>query len=123
MFGRHRGDVVLPVTVTGQEPPTSQQPGLYVTSSRDLRAGEIILKVVNSAGESVASDVRIEGVKKIASKGTQIVLASEKLTDENSIAEPKKVAPVVLSLKGASAAFKHTFPAYSVTVLRLKAGR
>ncbi len=123
LFSRNRGDVVLPVAVSGQEPPTSRQPGLYATASRDLQAGEIILKVVNSAGKSVASNIQIEGVKKIASKGTQIVLASEKLTDENSIAEPKKVAPVVSPLRGASAAFKHTFPAYSVTVLRLKAGR
>jgi len=122
LFSRHRGDVVLPVAVSGQEPPTSKEPGLYVTASRDLQAGEIILKVVNSADEPLASDVQIEGAKKIASKGTKIVLTSAKLTDENSIAEPKKVAPVVSPLTGATASFEHTFPPYSLTVLRLKAG-
>jgi alpha-N-arabinofuranosidase len=122
LFSLHRGDVVLPVTVTGREPPTSQRPGLYVTSSRDLKSGEIILKIVNSAPEPITADVQIEGVRKVASKGTQIVLTSGRLTDENSIAEPKKVAPATSSLKGVGGVFQHAFPPYSLTVLRLKAG-
>ena len=49
-----------------------------------------------------------------------IVLASDKPEDENTLEQPTKVRPVTLTLNNASAAFHHTFPANSVTVLRLK---
>ena len=152
LFSLNRGDVILPVDVrsvpvrASEErvegvPPSnrgqdardttpdgvttnasSKQPGLYVTASRDLKSGEVILKVVNNASEPRTTQVQIEGVKKIASRGKMIVLAGEKLTDENSIAEPKKVAPVSSTLKDAGASFQQTFGPYSLTVLRLKAG-
>ena len=120
LFSFHRGDVVLPVTVSGQEPPSARQPGLYVTCSRDSKSKEIILKVVNSADKSISADVQIDGNKRIARRGTQIVLAGEKLTDENSLAEPRKVAPIASPLRGVGEAFTRTFPPYSFTVLRLK---
>jgi alpha-N-arabinofuranosidase len=122
LFSLNRGDVVLPVEVTGQPLASSKQPGLYVTASRDQKSGEIILKVVNSAPEPRAVQVQIEGAKKVASRGTETILTGKALTDENSIAEPKKVAPVTAPLTGASASFQHTFGPYSLTVLRLKAG-
>jgi alpha-L-arabinofuranosidase len=133
LFSLNRGDVVLPVEVrsvparASEETPrgvttnaSSKQPGLYVTASRELKSGEIILKVVSKAPRPTAADVKIEGIKQIARQGTMIVLAGAKLTDENSLAEPKKVAPITSSLKGVSTSFKHTFPPYSLTVLRLK---
>lgn len=120
LFSHHAGDVVLPVTVSGQEPPSAKQPGLYVTSSRDSKAGEIILKVVNSADKSISADVQIDGGMRIARRGTQIVLAGKNLTDENSLAEPKKVAPAASPLRRAGAKFTHTFAPYSLSVLRLR---
>lgn len=122
LFSLNRGDVVLPAEITGQPSASSKQPGLYVTASRDLKSGEIIVKVVNNAPQARTSQVQIEGVKKVASRGKMIVLAGKQLTDENSIAEPKKVAPVTATFTGAGASFKHTFGPYSLTVLRLKAG-
>jgi len=121
LFSRNRGDVVLPVEVSGRQSPSSKQPGLYVTASRDEKAGEVILKVVNSAEKLIAADVQIKGAGRVASQGTMIVLAGGRLTDENSIAEPRKIAPVTSSLKGLAGEFKHTFPPSSLTVLRLKA--
>ena len=122
LFSLHRGDVVLPVEITGQPPASSKQPGLYGTSSRDQKAGEIIIKVVNNAPEPKAVQVRIEGARQIARRGTMIVLAGKALTDENAIAEPKKVAPVTARMTGVGASFPHTFAPYSLTVLRLRAG-
>ncbi|MBP7052665.1 MAG: alpha-L-arabinofuranosidase [Phycisphaerae bacterium] len=120
LFSRNRGDTLLPVEITGQEPPSSKQPGLYVTSSRDAKPEDIILKVVNSAAEPRAASIKIEGVRRLGRRGIATVLAGEKLTDENSLAEPKKLAPVISQLNGVSTSFAHTFPAYSLTVLRLQ---
>lgn len=122
LFSLNRGDVVLPVEVTGQPSASSKQPGLYVTASRDQKSGEIILKVVNNAAQPKAAQVQIEGVNKVASQGKMIVLAGKQISDENSIAEPTKVAPVSSTLKDTGASFRHTFGPYSLTVLRLKAG-
>jgi alpha-L-arabinofuranosidase len=135
LFSLNRGNVVLPVEVRSvpvrayEETPdgvttntSSTQPGLYVTASRDSKAREIILKVVNSAAETKTAQVQIEGAKRVARRGTKIVLAGESLTDENSIAQPKKVAPMTASLRNAGASFQHTFGPYSLTILRLKAG-
>jgi alpha-L-arabinofuranosidase len=121
LFSRNRGDVVLPVETSGQ-PASSKQPGLFVTASRDEKAGEIILKVVNNAATPAAADVQLEGARHVASQGTMILLAGAKFADENSIAEPRKVAPVTSSLKSVGGQFKHTFPPCSLTVLRLKTG-
>ncbi len=133
MFSLNRGDVVLPVEVrsvpvrASEETPhgvttnaSSKQPGLYVTASRDQKSGEIILKVVSNAPRPIMADVKIEGVKQIARQGTMILLAGAKLTDENSLTEPKKVAPATSALKGVRTSFTHTFVPYSLTVLRLK---
>jgi len=94
--------------------------GLYVTAGREGKASEIILKVVNSAAQPIAADVQIKGAKRVVPQGTMIVLAGEKRTDENSIAEPRKAAPVTSTLKGTGSKFKHTFDPYSLTVLRLR---
>lgn len=121
LFSLHRGDVLLPVEITGQEPPSSKQPGLYATSSRDEKTDEIIVKAVNSAPQAIVAQVKIEGAHRIGHRGAAIVLASGKLTDENTLAEPKKITPVRTPLRGIGESFDRTFPAYSVTVLRLRA--
>lgn len=119
LFSLHRGDVVLPVEITGQEPPTSRQPGLYVASSRDDKSGDIILKVVNSAPEATSVKVKIEGGLRPI-RGAATVLAGEKLTDENTLAEPNKLVPVKTSLKSVGATFDYAFQPYSLTILRLR---
>jgi alpha-L-arabinofuranosidase len=122
LFSLNRGDTVLPVEVKGQQAASSKQPGLYVTASRDQKSGEVILKVVNNAPEPKTTQVRIEGVKRVASRGKETILTAKQLTDENSIAEPKKIVPVSSTLKDVGASFRHTFSPYSLTILRLKAG-
>jgi len=118
LFSRNRGDVVLPVDVTGQPTASSKQPGLYVTAGRDTKASEIILKVVNSAAEPTKAAIRIDGNVKLKAKGTVTTLSGG-LADENSIENPKKVAPVTSKAIGIAPEFTYTFQPYSLTVLRL----
>jgi alpha-L-arabinofuranosidase len=92
---------------------------LYAVASLAERANEVILKVVNVSAEGQETDLRLEGAR-VRSPAKAIVLASGKPEDENSLDQPAKVKPVTFTLTNASAAFRHTFPANSVTVLRLK---
>ncbi len=93
-------------------------PVMTAVASR-THAGEIIAKVVNLSDTAQETAVRIDGAK-APMDGTMTVLTSGRPTDENSLGEPTKVAPVTMKVKGVGAEFKHTFPAYSLTVMRLK---
>jgi alpha-N-arabinofuranosidase len=79
----------------------------------------VILKVVNVSDADQETDLRLEGAK-VSPTAKAIVLASGKPADENTLDEPLRVKPVTLTLDHAGAAFRHTFPATSVTVLRLR---
>ena len=92
---------------------------LYAVASLAKRANEVILKVVNVSAMDLETDLRLEGGK-VLPTATAIVLASDKPEDENTLEQPTKVKPVTRKLNDAGAAFRHTFPANSVTVLRLK---
>jgi alpha-L-arabinofuranosidase len=92
---------------------------LYAAASLAKRANEVILKVVNVSTADLDTDLQFEGGK-VLPAATAIVLASDKPEDENTLEQPNKVKPVTRKLSDAGAAFRHTFPANSVTVLRLK---
>jgi alpha-N-arabinofuranosidase len=121
LFGVHRGTAILPVKVQGQPTPSSTQPGLYASANHDDRTGEVILKVVNSAPEIRTARFQLTGATQIARSGTVTVLTSEKLTDENSLQQPRKVAPMTRRLAETGAEFSYVCPPISMSVLRLKA--
>lgn len=122
LYSRNRGDRVLPVRLAGALPTDKEKPRFYATATRDEQAGEMILKVVNATAAPVEAAIQLDGTRKLGSKATQTVLAGA-LADENSLATPTKVAPVTTSFKVGSPRFNHSFPAYSLTVLRVPVGR
>jgi len=100
----------------------SELESLYATSSRDSATGEIIVKVVNCSDRRQHAAVSLRGVDSVGSRGRAIVLTSASPDDGNSFAEPTKVAPVERAFACPGPTFTHSFPPYSVTVLRVKAG-
>ncbi len=80
----------------------------------------IYLKVVNTSGSAQRINVQINGAKSVNSEGEAVVLAGKSLDDTNSIEKPEKVVPRTEKVDGLSANFTREFPAYSVTVLKLK---
>ena len=86
------------------------------------RAGDdVIVKTVNVSSVPVEAQVELAGAAKVDAKGTEILLTSADPADENTLDEPHKVVPVTRELTNASAKFPHTFPANSLTVMRIKA--
>ena len=71
---------------------------LHASVTRVSSTGELILKVVNSSDRELTTDIRIEGVSKLAGPVLASVLASDRQTDENSLDHPTRVAPVTCSL-------------------------
>ncbi|MCX6362219.1 MAG: DUF1080 domain-containing protein [Armatimonadetes bacterium] len=91
------------------------------TVGRMDRSGEIVVKLVNASPEARTAEVRLQGVKSVAARGTATVLTSADGNDENSFAEPRKVAPRTEVVSGLKPTFTRRLPPRSVTVLRVKA--
>ena len=67
---------------------------IYASASREEKTGETILKVVNVAEGAQTAEIKLDGVAKVSGPAKAIVLTSENSTDENTLTEPTKVAPV-----------------------------
>jgi alpha-L-arabinofuranosidase len=94
---------------------------LYASASRVNDTGEIILKVVNTSKSELPTDIQLNGIKTVQGPAKAVVLTSEDPTDENSLTEPTKVAPVIRTINISGPSFEHAFSGNSVTVFRLKA--
>jgi alpha-L-arabinofuranosidase len=115
MFNEHRGDLVLPTTlqVTGGSE-------FYESVTRDNQTGTIYLKAVNAAGTAQKVHIVLDGVGRVSSSGTAIVLTSGSPQDTNTFAEPRKVVPVTVETDRVNRSFEYSFAPYSVTVLEIE---
>ena len=62
--------------------------------------------------------VVIDGAGRVAGRGTATVIAGDP-TDQNTLADPTRVAPVTTTARGLGARFAYEFPASSVTAIRI----
>jgi alpha-L-arabinofuranosidase len=107
------GRLIHNVTYPGLKP-------LLASASRATDTGEVILKAVNVAAGDLTTDIQLDGVAAVQGPAKQIVLTSAAATDENTLADPTRVVPVEATIDAAAPTFRHTFPANSLTILRLK---
>lgn len=89
---------------------------IYATASRDEKTGDVIAKIVNVSSVPQTLQLDLTGATARFAKAT--VLTGEP-TDENTLDAPRKVAPQE-SVLPIGPNFTHTFPANSLTILRLK---
>ncbi|MCL5096899.1 MAG: alpha-L-arabinofuranosidase [Candidatus Omnitrophica bacterium] len=150
MFSENRGDVVLPadIEISSAEHEDAHHGGiglgtweiqaefklihdvtypsrkpLFAAASRVSGTGEILLKTVNVSPSPLQTEIDLRGVQSLQPAATEIVLTSPDPADENSLAAPNHVAPVQRTFTAGAPRFEHTFPAYSLTILRLRAER
>lgn len=117
LFSVNRGDVVLPVQLSGVPMAANKQPRLYATACLDNKSGVVILKVVNAMAKPAVTTIQVEGAK-LNATGTATILSGT-LKDENSIDNPKKVSPVSSPVNVVGPEFAYTFKPYSLTVIRV----
>ena len=92
---------------------------LFASATHDSKTGDIILKVVNGANSPMSTDIHLRGAKNFYGLAKAIVLTSKSPLDENSLEEPAKVSPKTDTFSFQGDDLHRTFPANSVTVLRL----
>ncbi|MEU1404337.1 alpha-L-arabinofuranosidase C-terminal domain-containing protein [Streptomyces sp. NPDC005728] len=85
--------------------------------TRDARTGELIVKVVNAQASAARTAIDLDGAR-VASKAevTTLAAAPGAVNTETSTA----VAPETSTFTGVAGRFTYTFPANSVTFLRIK---
>jgi alpha-L-arabinofuranosidase len=124
LFSRNRGDKVLPTDIKDEGSQTSgitgQASQLFASATRENASGEVILKVVNAANSAAKAEIKLKTTTAVAGRATIIVLTGASGAAMNSFDQPRNVAPVESIVQDASNAFRHTFPANSMTVMRLK---
>lgn len=115
----------IAASLDGKEILNLELPRVDVVRSiagRDERTGEIVIKVLNPGSDSATMRIDLKGVPRV-NGGSETVLSAARTTEENSFAQPTRIAPVTRPLSTASTQFQHQFPPYSLTILRLKAAR
>jgi len=115
LFSKNRGDQMLPIKMDGE----TQTP-LFASATRDNATGEVILKVVNAAKSGARAGIKLDTIGSVAGRARAIVLTGATGAAENSFAQPRFVAPVETGIQNVSRSFQHTFPANSMTVMRLE---
>ncbi len=95
-------------------------PAVAATAGLTAKGDELIVKMVNADGNALDTLVSLRGLPKVQSTARMYRLTGRGPNEENSFAEPQNVAIQEHTVKGIGPEFRHTFPAYSVTVLRVK---
>ncbi len=100
---------------------STRLPGrLQSISGYDTATGEIVVKVVNGTRKAWTPEISLNA-QDIASTATAITLTSAGREDENSLDNPTFITPQETTVSNVSDVFSYTFPAYSFTILRIKA--
>ena len=105
-------DVTLPAVSGG---------GFLASTTYASAAGQIIVKAVNAYNTPVATTFNVAGVSSISPNATVIELTSGSSADENTFSSPTHVFPATNSISNAGTNFTLTFPANSLSILRLNA--
>ena len=111
LFSDNAGTRVLPFT--------QNTTNCYWSASADTGSGknDILLKVANKSGTSESVNVILKGAEKINNTGHSSTLTGSP-DAENSLTNPTSIFPSESTFMAGND-FKYTFPAYSVTVLRI----
>ena len=96
------------------------QDSLYATACIDAKTNELIIKMVNASNKEQTNTITLDGVKKLATQGSLIVLHSDDLYSVNSFTNPENVAPKQSTINIKGKKIDITSAPYSFSVLRVK---
>ena len=92
---------------------------LHATASYDQARREVIVKAANVAGQAVETEIVVEGLKASA-RGRAIELFAKDPWEENSMEEPRKIAPQERAVEVKDGRIKVRLPAWSVGIYRVE---
>jgi len=108
------------LTSEAVDTPASPPDPLYASAARQSATGDIIVKVVNISDGDQPMTVNLDGAALVGPDATLWTLTGTR-DAVNTLDAPTRVAPVREILHQVGPRFTHTFPAHSVSVLRIRA--
>lgn len=91
---------------------------LYAVASRAPGGREMLLKIVNVSTSDLETELLIDGAR-VLGPGSCTLLTSAQGTDENSLDQPARVAPITRALASGETGLNCRLPGNSVAVIRL----
>jgi alpha-L-arabinofuranosidase len=91
-----------------------------VNAGSSAASDELILKVVNGSLKPTEVAISLQGLKRVNTNAQAIVLTGTDPGVENAFENPAHVSPQIETIERIAPEFRHTFPACSVTILRIK---
>lgn len=95
-------------------------PALAATAGLTAKGDELIVKVVNGGSKALDTAISLPGLPAVQPAARMYCLTGSGPSEENTFAEPRNIAVSEQTVEGLGPEFRHTFPAYSVTVFRAK---
>ncbi len=120
-FSENIGDQSVKSSIENVPMAADTTEQLFYSVTKNSKSGTLFLKIVNVSDTTQSVNIEIKSDKTILPEGEEIVLTSDKVTDTNSITDPKKIVPVSGVAKGLGKHFTYSFKPHSVTVLRMGA--
>jgi alpha-L-arabinofuranosidase len=106
------------ITTAEDTPPPTPNP-IYATATRDTKTGDTILKVVNTTATAHTLPIQIQGTRQESFDFKAWTLQGNP-TDQNTLQEPNRIKPISKKGTGKGSGWAYTFPAYSVSLLRIQ---
>ncbi|HEX8329796.1 MAG TPA: alpha-L-arabinofuranosidase C-terminal domain-containing protein [Hymenobacter sp.] len=119
LFSQNKGTSMLPVQLPGNAKNGADN--LFTSAVTDAPTGDVIVKLVNYSTTPRAVKVNLAGAKKVGKTGRALVMACDDLSVQNSIQEPKKLAPKEGQFAVSGSTVNYTLAPNSFTVLRIPA--
>ncbi len=121
MYALNKGTRVLPIALPGNAKNGSDD--LFVSAVADDAAGDVVVKLVNYSNTARPVKIDLAGAKKLGKTGRAQVMANADLQTQNSLQEPKKLAPQESTFAVAGSTVSYTLAPNSFTVLRMAGKR
>lgn len=114
LFGEHRGDHYLPVSVSG----SGGTADLAVSCVRDSKTGTLVLKLVNPGEMPKPIRIDLGGATGLSRRGVKTVLSGDPMA-VNDVDNPQRVVPQTSSIR-VGPNFAYEAPGHSLTVIRIE---
>ena len=95
-------------------------PALFYSVTANDTTGAVYIKMVNTTAKKQTLKINLNGIGKVFSNATLVVVKGKKPEDTNSITEPVNIVPVTTTIKGISKNFTRNLEPYSVSILQLQ---
>lgn len=91
LYSLNKGTDVVPITLNNET--VTGQDGFYASAVLDKKAGEVIIKIINTGDQPQTSAFKIDGIRAVSTVVGVTTLQSNNPDAVNSLVQPKLVSP------------------------------